>query len=213
MCVSPPPHPPTPPCLFTLHHDVVTCSPYVKTIGSRTVKDLFLYDNDATGRGPILLRMATERSFVDALSSFETRTAYINLDNDLMVGFETSALLRDAQRPASGGVEGQGEANGIVREDDHHPGPLSGMHEARAADAQGATNTMYQIIDSLTRDLNWKRVHVSFAGARIPGLAHTHIQVSRPWLNGAGVDVAEHIVATVLRRPDTEGAPPPKAGA
>ena len=137
------------------------------------MKDLFLH---ADGGAPVLERMATERAFVDALRSFETRTAYCNLDNDLMVGFETSALMRDAQRPAAPPAG----AVGVVGED------AAGPPGAHPEGGEPGAPAHRRIIDALGR-LDWRRVHVSFSGTRIPGLAHTHIQVSRPWLNGAGV--------------------------
>lgn len=47
------------------------------------------------------------------------------------------------------------------------------------------------------RTLRWRRVDVSFAHCLLPLLAHQHIQVQRPWLNGAGKNVARHLARTL----------------
>lgn len=49
-------------------------------------------DTDNNNTIPLLKKMATDKLFLDSLKCFQTRTLYCNLDNDLMVGWETSSL-------------------------------------------------------------------------------------------------------------------------
>lgn len=61
--------------------------------------------------------------------------------------------------------------------------------EFHGADRQAIVDYMLDKLQSLP----WCRIDVSFKKKSIPFMAHTHIQVTRKWMDFVGISVAEHI--------------------
>ena len=165
--------------------------PYVssKILGDAG-KQFFLRDDNK-----LILRMAGGE-WLESLRSFKTRTAYGNVAGDHLVGWGNSCLRsRDETREMREGIEALRDAThrGVVREDAielstvSDPGPPSARPGAlRAPESQE---------DALINlcALSWRRVDCSFKHSRLPGIAHQHIMVQRPRLNGVGRQTARHL--------------------
>lgn len=62
-------------------------------------------------------------------------------------------------------------------------------NEFRGSDRQVIVDYMLERLQSLP----WCRIDVSFKKKSVPFMAHTHIQVTRKWMDFVGISVAEHI--------------------
>eukprot|EP00899_Mesostigma_viride_P002772 jgi/Mesvir1/12496/Mv08108-RA.1 len=217
---------------FLLHPTVeAIASPVAAVLYQRTGQHLFLRDvpfkQDAAispaAAAPLLMRMTGNcetGKFLSALSQFQYRTAYANVEWDHIVGWRTSCIRTRAQleevrreieqlrRPQRSqyryllrDVEGEHAADARQKGADS-------MRRSREPDIDDLANyaRMPQdtLVDLMARRLSrvsWRRVDVSFRGTLLPYLGHHNIQVKSPVFNAAGEEVIEHLAMLLASRP------------
>lgn len=178
----------------------------IPVIYRQTGRQLFLMDHPDELDGMPLLCMLTqdhpERGyFLSALKEFQTRTCYANVSGDAMVGWANSSIRRLSELPASMNTTTIDPIK--IRAD---PLEASLWTEAftKKTEIEELSNFRDRdlVVDFMMKQLQsmpWCRIDVRFHGMLLPFLAHTHIQVTRPWLDSKGKPVVKHIVETFLK--------------
>lgn len=174
-----------------------------------TGRQLFLADGSARCV-PLLLRMVedipAEGFFYSALASFKTRTAYANCWGDAMVSWANASMRKESELPWE--LMKSHKRMGVFQEDPTHKaawpsGDSGGDHlrgpQSVTLDGAPDRSSMNEHMLARLRSLPWLRVDVSFRGVYVPILAHTHIQVTRRWIDYVGLSVVEHICRMMYR--------------
>ncbi|CAA6657652.1 unnamed protein product [Spirodela intermedia] len=163
----------------------------------RTGRHLFLDDNDM-GRPPLLVQMVKDSDdlhFISALRSFRRLVAYSNVRFDHIVGWNTSSIRHQDERPK---LKAHTKISGyrhIVRVE---PPKAVNIEQDASLDFDMKTNELQEaMIDSLNK-VPWERVDVSFHKTIQRFMAHETIQVKTRCLNSAGADVISHMIDNFL---------------
>eukprot|EP00898_Chlorokybus_atmophyticus_P006664 jgi/Chlat1/699/Chrsp104S01163 len=181
--------------------------PVAPLLFGRTGRHLFLRDKDGEKDGrdlPLLARMATDCSeapFISALGSFQSRVVYANAGMDHLVGWATSAILRENELPPLPALAKDADKSYKFVALEEKPQIQIVPEREYLQRVEGTTPeevTLRQL-----QKLPFHRVHVSFKGAVIPYFAHYHIQVRRKWLNSEGKGVVQHLIDSLATEKQT----------
>ena len=168
----------------------------------RTVMQLNHYDGEREGEGGLVLRMATESRFVDALKAFKERAVYTNAKHDSLVAYETAGLspgkgtapdTREFDRDLD---KLRHELKYIIREDDTVEPPPDTIGSELELERRCA--------EGLTRSMRWRRVVAYFPEAFAFPTAHNKICANKRNLLFAaqcadGEYVVRHLAAWLNR--------------
>ncbi|CAM6014329.1 unnamed protein product [Sphagnum balticum] len=158
----------------------------------RTGRHLFLADGKKTLQ-PLLQRMVTdchEGRFMSALWAFKQRTAYANIVYDHMVGWRTASIRRESEMPQVliSTIESYPH---IVRDEEL---PAVDLKPATMQTREPASDFAEEVMLAGLQQVAWRRVDVSFLGARVKYQAHNTIQVKSAAVHLEGEDVIAHII-------------------
>ncbi|GAM17350.1 hypothetical protein SAMD00019534_005250 [Acytostelium subglobosum LB1] len=166
-------------------------SKYTDTFISTTGNQLMLTDDE---KDPLLVRLANKHgSYHKALSRFENRTLYSNIENDFQVVFNTSNIShRNPYTKGDFPMKFSERYNHLI-DPEQMPQfePLPVEKDPFANDEKG--QQLKDILSNL-QSLNFTRYHTHFPDR----LAHTHIVQKREWVNQVGADVVNHIVDNIV---------------
>eukprot|EP00210_Caulerpa_lentillifera_P000501 g484.t1 len=176
----------------------------VPLIYRQTGRQLFLMDDHHDGM-PLLCMLVQDCPeqgyFLSALKEFKTRTCYANVSGDGMVGWANASLRRSSELPQS--MNASTNESIKIRSDpldaslwtDAFLKPMEDVEFSDWSDRDGVVEYMTNQLQSMP----WCRIDVKFNGMFLPFLAHTHIQVTRPWIDSKGKPVVQHIVDTFIK--------------
>jgi pimeloyl-ACP methyl ester carboxylesterase len=153
-------------------------------------RQFFLSDKEK-----VILRMASHVE-LEGLRAFRTRTLYANVSGDHLVGWANSSLrfaheLEDVRARIAEAQDA--EHRGVVLEDD------VALAMAEATCAPSSVSVPESQADAMANlcALGWRRIDCSFRNSRLPGVAHQHIMVQRPLVNGVGRKTAMHLAEQI----------------
>lgn len=176
-------------------------TPFImKHIYRRTGQQLFLMDGKPGGQDPLICRLVQdipgEGYFLSALKEFKTRTLYANVRHDALVGWENASLRRNTElpravdMPLSPSITYRMDALENALWSDHFDGLEVSLQNGKVK--RERVEYMLKQLQSLP----WCRIDICFRNCLIPLLAHSHIQVTRKWIDSAGMPVIKHIAKT-----------------
>jgi len=179
-------------------------APFImKHVYRRTGRQLFLLDGEADRKDPLICRLAQdipgEGHFLSSLKEFKTRTCYANVRHDGLVGWENASLRRTTELPER--VDAP-LGSGITYRSDDIKNALwsSERNDETLPDDESRTGKgRRQRVEFMLKRLQllpWCRIDICFRNPMIPMLAHTHIQVTRKWIDRIGLPVSQHIAST-----------------
>lgn len=174
-----------------------------------TGRQLFLADGSEDSK-PLLVRLVedvpSQGYFYSALAHFKTRTLYANSYGDAMVGWANASLRKESELPR--GLMKAHKRKGVFRQDAVRKACWGSQQNSSADKGEPYTvdasdrDSLNEYMLSRLKSLPWCRVDVTFKGVYVPFMAHTHIQVTRKWVDSVGLSVAEHISEMVCKLED-----------
>ena len=181
---------------------------FVSRIYRRTGRQLFLMDGKLDGdqiEMPLLCRLVhdlpDEGYFLSALRSFQSRTCYANVQQDALVSWANASLRRLPELPVS--VDQRLLSSSVSCRMDTLRQGLWTNATPEAVDLSAGLpenwkkkHAMMDFMLQRLQSMPWCRIDICFHGLFVPLLAHTHIQVTRRWLDGQGMPVVRHIADT-----------------
>ncbi|KAL2602948.1 hypothetical protein R1flu_013161 [Riccia fluitans] len=160
----------------------------------QTGKHLFLTDgNPKKNILPLLRRMVTdcdEGLFLSSLKAFRRRTLYANVVYDHAVGWRTASFRRKSELPELKHEPLDKRYPHIVRDEECKG---VGPNSTQSAAVPCADPVEEEILAGLNQ-LSWRKVDVSFKGAKAGFQAHNTIQVKNAKTHSEGQDVIDHII-------------------
>ncbi|CAM6005524.1 unnamed protein product [Sphagnum balticum] len=160
----------------------------------RTGRHLFLADGNKTLQ-PLLQRIVTdchEGRFMSALRAFKQRTAYANTVYDHIVGWRTASIRRESEMPQVDIRKALDPAYPhIVRDEEL---PAVDLKPTTMQTREPASDFAEEVMLTGLQQVAWRRVDVSFSGARVKNQAHNTIQVKSAAVHLEGQDVIAHII-------------------
>ena len=187
---------------------ITRIAPFVMSrIYRLTGRQLFLMDGKRDGdrvEMPLLCRLVhdlpDEGYFLSALRSFQSRTSYANVQQDALVSWANASLRHLSELPAA--VAEPLSSSVSYRMDTLQQG-LSTKAPPEEVDLSSTLpddwkkkRAMVEFMLQRLQSMPWCRIDISFHGTFIPLLAHTHIQVTRRWIDAEGMPVVKHIADT-----------------